>query len=147
MGRFSILHHAVDGGSHWDILFENPRSDLWAWQVAANPLRQALQPVRRLCDHRRVYLNYRGPVLLNRGFVEPILLGRFELLCDDSQAFRARIWSQELHGLIAFEREGATDLWQCRMRSFDHRIFGDFLQSYRLVRRRRIVSGRQAAEG
>lgn len=124
MGRFTLLVHRVDGGAHWDLLLEKPGGELWTWQADYFPFGGAGQLARRLPDHRRVYLSYRGPVLLNRGMVRPWIRGSFALLCDSDRAFRVRLRMQATGGILSFENcQGISastreNLWRMSWRSF-----------------------------
>lgn len=115
MSQFVVLEHRVDGGKHWDFLFERPAGELLTWQVASNPFQVRLQPARQLADHRRVYLTYRGPVLLNRGLVQQVDGGSFEWIHHDDSAFRARLSGRRFRGLLTLEaaaRDASIGPWR-----------------------------------
>lgn len=86
--RFVVLRHAVgsgtrrDVGDHLDWMFEVvPGADLMTWSTpTADPSAPVDLVARRLPDHRRVYLEYEGPLSPNpdgrdRGSVRRLAAG------------------------------------------------------------------------
>ncbi len=71
--RYVILHHQVAGSEHWDLMLEEGEI-LRVWQLLKEPLdRSSLPlPARRIGDHRKVYLDFEGPVSGGRGHVRRI---------------------------------------------------------------------------
>lgn len=84
--RFVVLHHQMpaDSGraSHWDLLLEQPAefgSGLLTFEVSVPPKEWGNPTsVRKLPDHRPLYLDYEGHLSDNRGFVTRILSGTFQ---------------------------------------------------------------------
>ena len=115
-GAFVVQHHRCDRGGHFDWMFE-AAAGLITFQVPCPP--NGLRPgspatVRRLPDHRRVYLTYEGLVSGNRGEVRIHDRGDYEA----AGSLRDR-WEVRLRG-------------QCMEGRFLFSLIGD--DSYRLVR-------------
>ncbi|MFN4243080.1 MAG: hypothetical protein ACK4PI_07565 [Tepidisphaerales bacterium] len=75
-----LLHTGIPEGSHYDLLVEPKpgEGDLMTWRLPAWPL-TAADEVRRLRDHRRVYLTYEGPIRGDRGVVHRVDEGLAEV--------------------------------------------------------------------
>jgi hypothetical protein len=74
--RYAVLHH-VGGAepSHFDLLVETePGAALATWRCPQWPIDAEIE-VERLRDHRRVYLDYEGPVTGGNGFVTRVAGG------------------------------------------------------------------------
>ena len=87
MPRFVILEHDHPV-LHWDLMLEAGEV-LQTWRLAAPPL--AAQPIAAMAvqDHRRLYLDYEGPVSGNRGTVRRWDHGVFTENADSSPPQRA----------------------------------------------------------
>ena len=69
MSRFVILSHDRPF-QHWDLLLEiDDTSPLLAWRILDDPGAGTSWRAEPLADHRRVYLEYEGPVNGDRGTV------------------------------------------------------------------------------
>ena len=85
MGRYAVLNHQVnheisassDRQDHFDLLLEFA-DVLVTWELSVW-LPTETQSIRRLPDHRLVYLDYQGPISNNRGSVTRVDQGQFEL--------------------------------------------------------------------
>ena len=87
--RFAILHHTLpektSRSSHWDLLLEPPsclsnqldfEPGLLTFEVPIPPSRWGARlMVRRLQNHRPIYLDYEGAISKDRGEVIRILYG------------------------------------------------------------------------
>ena len=99
--RFALLEHRTSEGVHWDLLLEVAgQSRLATWRLAANPCITA-GPIRceRIADHRRVYLEYEGPISGGRGDVKRVDGGAATWLAPPEQqtAFElrgGRLWGR-----------------------------------------------------
>jgi hypothetical protein len=67
MPRYVILEHDHPT-LHWDLMLESGEV-LRTWRLAARPRPATLVTATALLDHRRLYLDYEGPVSGNRGHV------------------------------------------------------------------------------
>lgn len=73
--RYVVLHHTGVEQSHFDLLIEHgPDGLLAAWRCAQwpPPAGAAFEP---LPDHRRIYLDYQGPISGGRGEVRRVASG------------------------------------------------------------------------
>lgn len=73
--RYTVLWHAGIARPHFDLLVETThRRNLSTWRCPIWPIdrRRILQ---QLPDHRRLYLDYNGPLPDHGGFVRPVETG------------------------------------------------------------------------
>ena len=88
MARWALLRHDTpDGRWHYDWLLEPmspPDAALVTFRIFARPddPRVSEFAAERLADHRRVYLDYQGPVSGNRGTVTRLVSGECRILAD-----------------------------------------------------------------
>ncbi len=75
MPRFVILEHDHPL-LHWDLMLE-AGDVLQTWRLAAPPQSQSIEAMA-LGDHRRMYLDYEGPVSGDRGTVRRWDAGLFD---------------------------------------------------------------------
>ncbi len=81
---FVLLHHALPDSEHWDLCLDQGES-MVTWPVLQVPmtLMSSAKPplhARRIQDHRRLYLDYEGPVSGNRGHVARVDRGTYTVL-------------------------------------------------------------------
>ena len=109
--RFAILQHLVAGGEHWDLLIEQSAA-LATWQLQKEPKANALEinPAKKLPDHRKVYLEYEGPVSNNRGEVKRIDQGLCEIILSSDTLWCVRLKGQLLIGQFRLQYVEA-DKW------------------------------------
>jgi len=84
MPRFVLLEHLWDG-IHWDLMLEDGEG-LRTWAIDAPVVAGQDLPARALPTHRRIYLDYEGDIVGNRGRVRRI----------DEGTYCARLWSTVL---------------------------------------------------
>ncbi len=97
--RFAILHHRLPPGeraTHWDLLLEvDPQAPLAAWALAEPPLTPGPTLAASLAPHRRLYLDYEGPLApragVERGEVSRWASGCYTLLHRDHRRWRVRL--------------------------------------------------------
>lgn len=78
MLRYVVLHHTGYGDAHFDLMFETADgSPLATWRSSTWP---AISNLTSLADHRRMYLDYEGPVSDNRGHVKRVAAGTHVIL-------------------------------------------------------------------
>ena len=83
--RYAVLHHTGVESPHFDLLFETAagsllttyRSDRWPPTTVLGD---------RLADHRRIYLEYEGPISGNRGQVRRVAGGWCSLRVSGERA-------------------------------------------------------------
>ena len=89
MNRFVLLrHNTTETQYHWDFLFEETTAckTFSVAQEAAEELQRtgAVECfATQLADHRLAYLDYEGPVSGNRGYVERLDHGTYEVVGDE----------------------------------------------------------------
>ena len=73
--RYVVLHHTGYGQPHYDLMCETaPHALLLTIRLSEWPITAATRR-ERLPDHRRIYLDYEGPVSNNRGHVHRVESG------------------------------------------------------------------------
>lgn len=78
--RYAVLHHTGVDAPHYDLLFETAAgSPLRTYRVDRWPMETGAVLVERLADHRRIYLDYEGPISGNRGSVRRVAQGTCQL--------------------------------------------------------------------
>ena len=91
--RYVILwHHDIDE-PHYDMMFESaPGSDLATWRSLVWPI-EPQTPVIRLRNHRRVFLDYQGQLTGQRGSVQRIATGEFQLQIGEDGVWNIKLLS------------------------------------------------------
>ena len=89
--RYVVLRHEGAGEGHFDLMFETaPGSMLATWRSESWPPRSQSPPAA-LGDHRRVYLDYEGPISGNRGQVRRVASGEHTIVRDDGRQLVVRL--------------------------------------------------------
>ncbi len=74
--RYVVLHHTGHGEPHFDLMIERDADGpLATWRLPAWPPSEGMVATP-LPDHRRVYLQYEGPVSGGRGEVRRVATGQ-----------------------------------------------------------------------
>jgi hypothetical protein len=114
IGIFAILYHYYPQKKfhHYDILFEDFVSDsikLITFNVRdLNFFRYPIETfIKRIKDHRRIYLFYEGKISLNRGRVIRIDIGRF-LITKKNDSYIAFLSSRKINGFFVLKDLGDT---------------------------------------
>lgn len=116
MSRYAVLTHDYPF-FHWDLLIDpGDPALLWTWRITSSPLESTPLSVERLQDHRRIYLNYSGPIGGNRGTVEIWDRGEFDWLTDEvpsdfENSLKIRCKGIRLNGDVALTRTEKSHLW------------------------------------
>jgi hypothetical protein len=112
MPRFVILEHDHPH-LHWDLMFEAGEI-LQTWRLAQPPEEPACEIVAEaLGDHRRMYLDYEGPVSGNRGTVKRWDAGEFVEESASSAEVRSFVfYGLRIQGRVRLERVGTQ--WSFR---------------------------------
>ncbi len=114
--RFVVQHHVISTGCHWDLMLETGDS-LATWQLPVPPKVVAASPAtaRRIEDHRKLYLDYEGPVSGNRGHVSIADAGTFCLLIETDDLWRVDLAGRILRGRYELARDAhSPDGWVFR---------------------------------
>ena len=105
MPRFVILTHDHPH-LHWDFLLEEPgRELLRTWRLEKPPEPAQFIGAEPIADHRRVYLDYDGPISGGRGQVTRWDLGEYELLSETPSRIELRLHGRRITGKVALERQ------------------------------------------
>ncbi|QEL14905.1 DNA polymerase ligase N-terminal domain-containing protein [Limnoglobus roseus] len=107
MPRFAILEHDWPT-RHWDLLLEDG-DVLKAWRLLAEPVPGSSVAAEPNFDHRRLYLDYEGPLSGDRGSVMRWDWGEFEW----REPTEVTVHGQKLVGTIRLHH-GATG-WVCEV--------------------------------
>lgn len=118
---FALLEHTTDEGVHWDLLIEVPgRERLPTWRLAQDPLgSEAAIRAEALADHRRLYLEYEGPVSGGRGQVRRVDRGPAMIEEFDPPLLRAQLAGRRLRGRCRIVGDASGQLWFTRQRPGD----------------------------
>ena len=107
--RYVILRHDPPAGSgehvHWDLMLDNGTT-LWTWSMEAMPETGKPVAAQRIADHRRVYLDYEGPVSRNRGTVVRQESGQYTILNDQETSLQVQMKSPNRSGVLQLTRDG-----------------------------------------
>lgn len=106
MPRFVILTHDHPF-LHWDLMLETGEV-LRTWRLLGEPGPERSVPAEALGDHRKLYLDYEGPVSGNRGQVSRWDAGTFEVTRDDDGHLDVKLRGGRLR-LNATVRHVTTD--------------------------------------
>ncbi len=97
MPRYVILEHDYPQ-RHWDLLLESGEV-LRAWKLAAPPQPGQVVRAEPSFDHRRIYLDYEGPISGGRGRVIRWDAGSFTWEADESDRVIVRLEGESCCGL------------------------------------------------
>lgn len=108
MPRFVILTHDFPG-LHWDLMLENS-AVLRAWRLLEPPDSPLPIPLEALPDHRKLYLDYEGPISGDRGSVSRWDAGDYDVVSEEAGDLTVRLAGAKLVGTfrIATVDDGAV---------------------------------------
>jgi len=110
MPRFVVLRHEpsadYERGLHWDLMLEHGES-LLTWALSSLPLEPGPIKAEQLPDHRKVYLEYEGPVSGNRGNVSRWDEGEFEFIRQSTEEIVVRLDGEQVCGTIKLVHDSA----------------------------------------
>ena len=101
--RFVVLEHRWEG-VHWDFLVEDGPG-LRTWAVDAPIVAGVDLPARGLAAHRRIYLEYEGPISGDRGTVRRWDAGLAWVEVWSEGAVRLRVAGGQLVGVVDLVRD------------------------------------------
>jgi hypothetical protein len=102
MPRYVILEHDHPV-LHWDFMLEAGEV-LRTWRLAAPPAGGEMVPAEVIFDHRRLYLDYEGPVRGNRGRVVRWDVGTFEWMAEEEGSVVVRLDGGRARGIAVLKR-------------------------------------------
>jgi hypothetical protein len=105
MPRFVLLEHNWNG-VHWDFMLEAGEV-LRTWAIDAPIVPGRSLPARSLGDHRKIYLDYEGPIAGDRGSVRRIDTGTFQVLIWLREHVRVEVSGSQLVGEVDLRSTGA----------------------------------------
>lgn len=111
MPRFVLLDHDHPS-PHLDFMLEAGEG-LWTWRLRVLPEMGHQVEAIRLADHRRLYLDYEGPVSGDRGSVRRREHGEFDWLVRGDGQVCVELRGQSLRARWTLERE-EEDRWVLR---------------------------------
>lgn len=121
MPRFVLLEHRWHG-THCDFMLEWG-DILRTWAIDSPIVAGRDLPARRLGDHRRIYLDYEGPVSGDRGTVRQLDSGSYQILIAAADHVRLAVSGHQLVGEVDLRAAGpgsaGGESWIFRMGNFD----------------------------
>src|SRR4051812_11438702 len=123
MPRFVILRHDTPSGhprgAHFDLMLEHGGA-LWTWSLSEPPALGMTSQAQALADHRLDYLDYEGPLTGDRGSVQRVEEGEYELLERSQTRVLARLTGKSLRGVLEISRPNESCvMWQVALREED----------------------------
>ena len=112
MPRYVILEHDHPF-LHWDFMLE-AGTGLRTWRLATPPEPGQVIAATPLGEHRRLYLDYEGPLSGDRGRVVRWDAGTFRWLTDTGDRIVVQLQEGRVHGTVLLERTGTAD-WTFRL--------------------------------
>lgn len=113
--RFVILRHSGHGPLHYDWMLESGEA-LATWRTLESPENLAIGNTVEaggLPDHRLAYLDYEGPVSGDRGSVERVAAGSYELIECTPVRWVVRLITETTPSVVMFAREDTSaDCWR-----------------------------------
>ncbi len=114
MPRYVILKHDSPRGLHWDLLLETAGL-LCTWAIPWPPDTPDDLPAQKLPDHRRIYLEYEGPISGNRGTVTRWDAGEYLILRRTEGLLELEVRGLRWRGTVRLIRSGpGSDTWTHR---------------------------------
>lgn len=112
--RFAVLHHTGVVPDHYDLLIEtSPLAPLRAFRAESWPLGPDAI-LESLPDHRRIYLDYEGPISAGRGEVARIAAGTCTIDLDTPAALHVHLAPPQSAPLTLRLAALRPPKWQCR---------------------------------
>ncbi|NOS99293.1 MAG: hypothetical protein HOP29_01545 [Phycisphaerales bacterium] len=110
--RFVILHHAAPAGEHWDLMLETG-DRLATWQLLSAPTGAAACPIEcvRIGEHRKLYLDYEGPISRGRGEVRRVDQGTYTLRSRADDEWIVTLHGETLIGEFRLRHTGDGERW------------------------------------
>ena len=116
--QFVVLQHEASGAVHWDLMLDMGGL-LATWRFSENPCSSGSADVKfplritRIKDHRRIYLDYEGPISGGRGRVTRVDGGQYTLLKESTGRWTVRLAGALLSGTYQLtEVAGADAVWE-----------------------------------
>lgn len=114
MPRYVVLTHDHPF-LHWDLMLESGER-LRTWRLLEAPVPEKLVRAEALPDHRRLYLDYEGPVSGGRGEVRRWDRGMYTLNAEDAGALALELEGEVLRSGAELRRREGDD-WTFYLRT------------------------------
>lgn len=109
--RYVVLRHAEVSEPHFDLMFETlPGSMLATWRSESWPIEQRT-PLKRLRDHRRLYLEYEGELTDQRGSVYRMAEGNCQVEIGENAIWTIRLLTGAPPQRLVF-RQISAEQWE-----------------------------------
>lgn len=111
--QYVVLYHQDRRGSHYDFMIDAGEA-LSTWRLDQPPESIGEVPVActRLADHRRLYLDYEGPISGDRGHVSRHDRGACTIESADANRWVFKLDGKRVRGRMALCLEaGGSDQW------------------------------------
>ncbi len=105
MPRFVVLEHDHPL-LHWDLMLEQGE-ELWSWRLSVPLTANQPQAGERTPNHRKLYLDYEGPVSGNRGHVIRRESGSFSWRRQEPEHLEVDLDGQNLRGVLILVEEAS----------------------------------------
>ena len=99
--------------AHWDLFLEEAKT-LRSWRLLEEPAHGRVVPAEPLPAHRKIYLDYEGPVSGDRGNVSRWDGGTYEILSDSPTSVRVALYDGTLAGTVLLEATEDPTRWTAR---------------------------------
>lgn len=111
MPHFVILEHDDSQGRHFDFMLETAEG-LKTWAIPSAPQVNVEIPCVMLPDHRRLYLDYEGPVSGDRGTVRQWAGGVYDLERQNDAEWIVQLVGEKIAGRVRLrKKEGEPRQW------------------------------------
>ena len=103
-GRFVILEHRTAPAVHWDFMLEWGEV-LRTWSLTQPPAPACKLDATSIPDHRKLFLDYEGPISRGRGTVTRWDSGRFTLVSGREGTIVVELAGRKLAGRATLDRK------------------------------------------
>lgn len=113
--RFVLLRHTTASDVHFDLMIDCGEV-LATWRLPCIPTAGAAAelPLERIGDHRRVYLEYEGPLSGDRGMVAREDAGTVNVLRAEASVWEVEFAGQRVRGRYLLVGTGEGQRWLLR---------------------------------
>ncbi len=111
--RFAILYHDEVPAPHFDLLIETSAdAPLATFRLGEWPIARPVEVIRQP-DHRRIYLDYEGPISGNRGRVRRVAQGECELHVCTNRMLQVTLQTTPAPTHLVLQQV-QRERWSCR---------------------------------
>ncbi len=108
--RFTISHHTgAKEGDHFDLLLERDEA-LRTFRLRAAAFQEPQEAVA-MPDHRKLYLDYEGPITGGRGRVRVVETGTYETDEWSDERIQVAVFGRRIRTRLSLTRRGANGPW------------------------------------